>query len=105
MARRSDEVAAVVEVLIPSPLRSYTGGERQVRVALPVLAPESPPTLGGVLAALDGAYHGIRFRMIDEQDAVRAHIKLFVNRALERDLSRPLAPGDELLVVAALSGG
>ena len=43
--------------------------------------------------------------MIDEQDAVRAHIKLFVNRGLERDLGRPLSPGDELLVVAALSGG
>jgi hypothetical protein len=42
---------------------------------------------------------------VDEQDAIRAHIKIFVNRALERRLARALAADDEVLVVAALSGG
>ena len=86
-----------MKVLLPTPLASYTAGDREVEA--------HGATLDALLRDLDRRYPGIRFRMIDEQDAVRAHIKLFVNRALERDLSRPLAPGDELLVVAALSGG
>jgi molybdopterin converting factor small subunit len=72
---------------------------------VPVLAPELPPTLGGVLAALDGAYPGIRFRMIDEQGQVRPHIKLFVDTALTRDMATPLAAGASVMIVAALSGG
>ena len=105
MARRSDEVAAVIDVLIPSPLRSYTGGLREVRVALPLLAPESPPTLGGVLAALDGAYHGIRFRMIDEQGKLRPHVRIFVGERDARDLRTPVPQGTTVMSVAALSGG
>ncbi len=65
-ARSSREAAAVVRVLIPTPLRSYTR-DAEVAVAVAVLAPELPPTLHGVLAALDGAYPGIRFRIVDEQ--------------------------------------
>ena len=53
----SPEAAAIVRVRIPTPLQSYTGSA-EVHVAVPVLAPELPPTLGGVLAALDGAYPG-----------------------------------------------
>jgi molybdopterin converting factor small subunit len=86
-----------VKVLLPTPLGSYTAGAREVEAA--------GDTLRALLADLDRRYPGIRFRMIDEQEAIRPHIKLFVNRALERDLGRRLAPTDELLVVAALSGG
>ena len=45
------------------------------------------------------------FRVIDEQGAIRPHIKVFVNRAQVATIAAPLAPGDEVLVVAALSGG
>ena len=104
MAQSSHEAAAVVRVRVPSPLRSYTGAP-EVAVAVPVLAPEVPPTLGGVLAALDLKYPGIRFRMIDEQGRVRPHIKLFVDTALTRDLAAPLPLGSTVMIVAALSGG
>ena len=43
--------------------------------------------------------------MIDEQDQIRAHIKLFVNAELERSLACPLRATDNVIVVAALSGG
>jgi molybdopterin synthase sulfur carrier subunit len=86
-----------VKVLLPSPLASYTAGLREVQA--------TGATLSMVLADLDRRYPGIRFRMIDEQDAIRPHIRLFVNRVLERDLGRRLGPADELLIVAALSGG
>jgi len=48
---------------------------------------------------------GIRFRIIDEQDRVRRHIRIFVNGEQARDLSQPLKPADEVIIVQALSGG
>jgi sulfur-carrier protein len=103
-AQTSREVAAIIRVRVPTPLQSYTGSP-EVQVAVPVLAPELPPTLGGVLAALDIAYPGIRFRMIDEQGSVRPHIKLFVDSVLTRDLGTALPAGGTVMIVGALSGG
>ena len=103
-ARTSHEAATVVRVRIPSPLRSYTGAP-EVRVAVPLLAPELPPTVSGVLAALNFNYPGIRFRIIDEQGKVRPHVKLFVGSNVTRDLGATIPSGDTLMIVAALSGG
>ncbi|MBS0325858.1 MAG: MoaD/ThiS family protein [Proteobacteria bacterium] len=103
-ASASREAATVVHVRIPSPLRSYTGAD-EVAVAIPVLAPELPPTVGGVLAALDVAYPGIRFRIVDEQGRLRRHIKLFVGGRLTRDLADRVDAASEVMIVAALSGG
>jgi len=64
-----------------------------------------PPTVGGVLAAIDGAYPGLRFRIIDEQGGLRPHIRLFVGNVVTRDLSSPIPSGAVLMIVAALSGG
>ncbi len=85
-----------MKVLIPGALRSYTEqGETEA----------SGATLAAALADLDRQYAGIRFRMIDEQDRIRRHIRIFVNGAQVRELSQPLAPGDEIVIVQALSGG
>ena len=85
-----------MKVLIPTPLRSYTS-DREVEA--------SGPTLAAVLADLDRRYPGIRFRMIDEQDRVRPHIRFFVNGEQSFDLLRELRPTDEVCIVQALSGG
>ena len=103
-AQASHEVAAVVRVRSPSPLRSYTGAA-EVRVAIPLLAPELPPTVGGVLASLDINYPGIRFRIVDEQGRLRPHIRLFVGADSTRDLRTDVPSGATLMIVAALSGG
>ena len=86
-----------MKVLLPTPLADYTGHRREVE--------GEGTTLVELLADLDRRYPGIRFRMIDEQDAIRPHIRFFVNREPVRDLAVSLAPRDEVLVVAALSGG
>jgi molybdopterin converting factor small subunit len=86
-----------VKVLLPSPLAGYTSGKREVEA--------EGATLADLLADLDRRYPGIRFRVVDEQDAVRPHIRFFVNRNLVRSIGVALAPTDEVLVVAALSGG
>ena len=86
-----------MKVILPSPLAEYTAGRREVEAA--------GGTVAALLLDLDRQYPGITFRVIDEQEAVRPHIKIFVNRELVRSIAQPLAPGDEILVVAALSGG
>ena len=86
-----------MNVTLPTPLVDYTGGLREVEA--------SGKTLDDLLRDLDRQYPGIRFRMIDEQDRIRAHIKLFVNAELERSLDAPLTAKDKVIIVAALSGG
>ena len=95
----------MIEVRIPSVLRSYTDGASTVHVALPLLAPESAPTLSGLLAALDGRFHGLRFRIIDEQGRLRPHMRIYIGEDDARDLRTPVPSGSTVMIVAALSGG
>lgn len=85
-----------MRVLIPTPLRSYTR-EREVDA--------EGATLTDLLTDLDRRYPGLRFRMIDEQDRMRPHIRFFVNGEQVFDLARPLHPADAVYIVQALSGG
>ena len=84
-------------VHIPSPLCSYTGKLAQVEV--------KGATVAELLSNLDASHPGIRFRMIDEQDAIRQHIKIFVNSEQITSLKQPLSPDDVVHIICALSGG
>jgi len=86
-----------MRVFIPQPLRSYTGGESEVEAA--------GASLADLLADLDAKYPGLRFRIVDEQDRMRKHVKFFVNRAQVGRLDVPLAPTDVVHIFQALSGG
>lgn len=86
-----------MKVLIPGALRSYTDGVAEIEA--------SGATLAAVLADLDRAYPGMRFRMIDEQEKIRPHIRIFVNGEQVRELAQPLNARDEVIIVQALSGG
>ncbi len=85
-----------MQVLIPSALRSYTR-------AWHVQA--SGATLAALLADLDRQFPGIRFRMVDEQDRLRPHMRVFVNGQGVHDLGHALQPADDVAIVQALSGG
>ena len=85
-----------MQVTIPSPLLSYTG-RRDVAAA--------GGTIDEVLRDLDRQFPGIRFRMIDEQDAIRPHMRVFIGAEESRDLFAPLPEGATLHIVQALSGG
>ena len=85
-----------MKILIPTPLRSYTG-TREVDA--------NGGSLAELLLELDRRYPGFRFRMVDEQDRVRPHIRVFVNGEQIFDLHRPLHPADSIHIVQALSGG
>ncbi|MEO7156091.1 MAG: MoaD/ThiS family protein [Vicinamibacterales bacterium] len=94
-----------IRVLIPGLLRSYTAGAHRVDLVVASHSREAAPVLAEVLAALDARCPGLRFRIIDEQGKIRAHIKLFVDGELARDLARTVADSAELMIVGALSGG
>ena len=97
---REPAVAPVIRVRLPGLVDAYTGGKREVE--LPVAG---SPTVADALEALDARFPGLRFRLIDEQGAIRPHVKLFVDASLVRDLGATMRSGSELMIVGALSGG
>lgn len=84
-------------VKVASPLRSYTQGAASVSA--------TGETLSEVLADLERRFPGIRFRMVDEQNRIRRHIRLFVNTQAATELSVTVEPNDEVHLICALSGG
>ena len=85
-----------MEVLIPSPLLSYT---RRPRVTA------QGATLDEVLRDLDRQFPGFRFRVVDEQGRLRRHLRCFLEGEQVFDLATALDPSQELIIVQALSGG
>jgi molybdopterin synthase sulfur carrier subunit len=85
-----------VKVLIASPLRPYTDADEVEAVGA---------SLGELLNDLNARFPGIRFRMIDEQDQVRRHMRIFINGEPVKDLAHPIGASDEVSIVQALSGG
>ena len=87
----------MIRVLLPSQLHSYSGGVSRLEAA--------GATIGEALDDLDRRFPGLKFRVIDEQDRVRPHMRLFIGKHAARDLHTPVGDGDELLIFGALSGG
>ena len=85
-----------MNVRIPTPLLSYTK-EKEVEA--------DGATLNELLLDLDRRFPGIRFRVIDEQDRMRPHMRFFVNGRQVFDLGLELRPHDSVHIVQALSGG
>ncbi len=85
-----------MHVIIPTQLRSYTRSSEVQAYG---------ETLKELLADLDRQFPGIRFRMINEQDAIREHIKIFINQETAENIDYPLQPGDVVRIIGALSGG
>ena len=85
-----------MNVLIPSPLLSYTGTNR---------VEAEGATMADLLHDLDRRYPGLRFRVIDEQDRMRPHMRFFVNGKQVFDLKTELGSTDSVHIVQALSGG
>lgn len=86
-----------MKVIIPSPLLSYTNQSKEVEAI--------GATIADLLVDLNRQYPGIRFRMVDEQDAIRPHMKIFVNGEQVHQLDVLLQPADEVYILQALSGG
>ena len=89
-----------VNVFVSSHLRGYTQNKGELTA--------EGATLGEILEDLDRQYPGMRFRIIDEQNQVRTHINIYLNAEKvpkAGSLALPVAPGNEVHVIGALSGG
>lgn len=88
---------APVVVLLPAVLVNlFPGAVRQVE--LPV------STVGEMIDALDARWPGMRDRLCDSRPAIRRHINVFVEGE-RATLATRLAPGAEVFVITAITGG
>ena len=85
---------------VPGPLRGYCAGVAELSVPA--------ATVRAALNQLEQSQSALYRRVCDETGAVRRHLNIFVNTAHIRDLSgieTPLAEGDEVTILPAVSGG
>ena len=87
----------MIQVFIPTQLQSYCAGATRVEA--------SGGTVDLVLRDLDRRFPGIKFRVVDEQDRIRRHMRIFVGGEAAHDVAVRLQDGDEMLIFGALSGG
>ena len=86
-----------MRILLPSPLFSYTGGQKEIEA--------TAGSLAQLLELLEQRYPGMRHRIIDEQGRIRPHIRFFVTGEMATSIDHTLRADDEVMIVAALSGG
>ncbi len=88
-----------VRVMIPTPLRQYTGGKDAVE--------STGATVSEVLQNLGKQYSGITERMLDA-GKIRRFVNVYVNDEDIRYLSNldtPVKDGDEVSIIPAVAGG
>jgi len=91
---------ATVKVLIPTPLRKFTGDQDTVEA--------SADNVGALLLALDTAHPGLGKPLIDEEGNPRRFVNLYVNGEdirFAQGKDTPLKDGDEVSIVPAIAGG
>jgi sulfur-carrier protein len=88
-----------IEVRIPTILRTYTDGAKQVE--------GTGSTLSEVLADLDSKHTGLRDRLVDDK-GLRRFVNVYLNDEDVRFLSgleTPVKDGDTVTVLPAVAGG
>ena len=86
-----------MKVFLSTHLRGYTHERSEVEA--------SGATLAEALADMERQFPGIRQHIINEQDEIRRHMKIFINQDQEKNLNAALKPGDSIHIIGALSGG
>jgi sulfur-carrier protein len=83
-------------VILTGSIREHAGGLGTIEV--------SGATAAQAVQALETAFPALRGWVVDEQGVLRRHVKLFLGGAAV-SLDAPVGPDDQLIVVAAISGG
>jgi molybdopterin converting factor small subunit len=92
--------ASNITIHVPPVLRVYCEGASQLVYAA--------PNVRAALEELEQRHPALYRSVCDETGAVRRHINIFVNSAHMRDLQgldSVLKPGDEIMILPAVSGG
>ena len=96
-----------IRVRIPTQLRELVDGAPTVRVDV-AAGDDTAVTVGAALDALATSFPALKRRVRDEQGRTRVHVNLFVGADNVRDLDGAatlIAPGSELSIIPAVSGG
>lgn len=91
---------SAITVQVPGLLRDCCAGATELLL--------TAANLRGVLEELEHHYPALHRSICDETGAVRKHVNLFVNTHHIRDrngLDTPLASGDVVTILPAVSGG
>jgi adenylyltransferase/sulfurtransferase len=87
-------------ILIPTPLRAYTGRQDTVRV--------NGATIGEALQALTHEFTDLRQHLYTPEGRLRSFVNIYVNdediRYLQKEAT-PLRPGDTVSIVPSVAGG
>ncbi|HEU5156961.1 MAG TPA: MoaD/ThiS family protein [Streptosporangiaceae bacterium] len=89
-----------VSVRIPTILRSYTGGESEVKA--------TGGTLREVISDLDANYSGIAARILDDEGKIRRFVNVYVGDEDVRfasGLDTATPEGAQISVIPAVAGG
>lgn len=88
-------------ILIPTPLRTYTGGRNAVEV--------DAATVADALAALTSDNPELRKHLFTPEGKVRAFVNLYLNdediRYLPQKEVTPVKAGDTLSIIPSIAGG
>jgi sulfur-carrier protein len=92
-----------VRLVLPRLLAECTGGRRELPVEL-----AGPRTVGAVLDSVAADHPVLDRRVRDETGALRRHVNVYVDgedvRRLQ-DLSTPVGPDAEVMVIQSVAGG
>ena len=89
-----------IPVMLSSPLRDHAGGVGRLSV--------SAVNVRAALEQIEQMHPRLYGSVCDETGAIRRHVNVFVNGANVKDgkgLDTPLAPGDAVMILPAVSGG
>ena len=89
-----------VKVMIPTPLRAYTGKRDSVEV--------QAGTVADALAAVTGQFGELKKHLFSDDGRLRSFVNVYVNdediRYLQKDQT-PLREGDTISIVPSIAGG
>ena len=90
----------VIEVRIPTILRTYTGGEKAVDA--------SGTTLGALVDDLEANHPGIKERLVEDSGELRRFVNVYVDDEDVRftgGLGTELSDGAQVVILPAVAGG
>lgn len=89
-----------VKVMIPTPLRQYTGTRDTIEV--------EAATVADALSGLASTYQGLRKHLYNEEGRLRSFVNIYLNdediRYLQKDKT-PLNDNDVISIVPSIAGG
>lgn len=86
----------MAKVILPAPLASKLGGEREIDV--------EGADLGSLLRTLEATRPKLRGWVLDDQGRIREHVNVFLN-STQAGLDDPVRDQDEVYIMQAISGG